>query len=93
MTRSTIKKPVEPFEEPEREMHKKRRVARLQLRNESLSIAGQNLFDEGPSFFPDLKPKSNPPAKSLREHSSPSTSNFLNLLILLEEPTNKVLDV
>ncbi|GJU07055.1 RNA-directed DNA polymerase [Tanacetum coccineum] len=59
MTRSTIKNPIKPFEEPKREMHKKRRVARLQQRNESLSIAGHNLFDEGPSFFPNqiLRPR------------------------------------
>ncbi|GKD51060.1 zinc finger, CCHC-type containing protein [Tanacetum coccineum] len=59
MTRSTIKNPIKPFEEPEREMHKKRRVARLQQQNESLSITGHNLFDEGPSFFPNqiLRPR------------------------------------
>ncbi|GKD75760.1 hypothetical protein Tco_1334042 [Tanacetum coccineum] len=92
MTRSTIKNPIKPLEEPEREMHKKRRAARFQQRNESLYIAGRNLFDEGPSFFPNQKPKSNPLAKSLREHSSPNSSRFLNLIILPKEPTNKVLD-
>ncbi|GJZ85905.1 reverse transcriptase domain-containing protein [Tanacetum coccineum] len=92
MTRSTIKNPIKPFEEPEREMHKKRRAALLQQRNESLSIAGHNLFDEGPLFFPNQKTKSNPPAKSLREHSSANASGFLNPIILLDEPTNNVLD-
>ncbi|GJY85239.1 retrovirus-related pol polyprotein from transposon TNT 1-94 [Tanacetum coccineum] len=52
----------------------------------------RNLFDEGPSFFPNQKPKSIPPAKNLREHSSPNASGFLNPIILPEEPTNKVLD-
>ncbi|GJR05628.1 hypothetical protein Tco_0528612 [Tanacetum coccineum] len=92
MTRSTIKNPIKPFKEPEREMHKKRRAAQLQYRNESLSIAGRNLLDEGPSFFPNQKPKSIPPAKNLREHSSPNASGFLNPIILPEEPTNKVFD-
>ncbi|GJZ67475.1 reverse transcriptase domain-containing protein [Tanacetum coccineum] len=82
MTRSTIKNPIEPFEEPEREMYKKRRVARHQQQNESLSIARRNLFDEGSSFFHDLKPKSNPPAKNLQEHSSPNASSFLNPIII-----------
>ncbi|GJR46787.1 reverse transcriptase domain-containing protein [Tanacetum coccineum] len=59
MTRSTIKNPIKPFEELERGMDKKRRVACLQQRNESLYIAGRNLFDEGPSFFPNqiLRPR------------------------------------
>ncbi|GJW88930.1 prohibitin-1, mitochondrial-like protein [Tanacetum coccineum] len=54
MTRSTTKKLTEPLEEPEREMHKLRKVARRQQHNESLAIAGQNLFDD--ELIPFSKP-------------------------------------
>ncbi|GJT93411.1 DNA-directed DNA polymerase [Tanacetum coccineum] len=87
-----VKKLEEPFEELEREMHKCRKAARRQQRNESLSIARQNLFNDEASSSVNSKRKITPPIKSLQEHSSLNASSFLNLIILLEEPTNKVLD-
>ncbi|GJX55645.1 hypothetical protein Tco_0285542 [Tanacetum coccineum] len=46
MTRSTAKKLEEPLDEPEIELHKRRKAASRQQRNESLAIAGRNLFDD-----------------------------------------------
>ncbi|GJT02803.1 hypothetical protein Tco_0823972 [Tanacetum coccineum] len=92
MTRSTVKKLNEPLEEPEREMHKRRKATSRQQQNESLAIAGRNPFDDEASSSVNSKPKITSLIKSLREHSSPNASIFLNLIILPEEPTNKVLD-
>ncbi|GJY19961.1 hypothetical protein Tco_0392527 [Tanacetum coccineum] len=92
MTCSTVKKLEEPFKEPEREMHKHRKATSRQQRNESLAIAGRNLFNDEASSSVSSEPKITPLIKSLREHSSPNASSFLNPNILPEEPKNKVLD-
>ncbi|GJW32006.1 hypothetical protein Tco_0052038 [Tanacetum coccineum] len=92
MTHSTVKKLEEPLEEPEREMHKHRKAANCQQRNESLAIAGQSPFDDEASSSFNFEPKIIPPIKTLLEHSSPNASSFLNPIIIPEEQTNKVLD-
>ncbi|GKB74509.1 DNA helicase [Tanacetum coccineum] len=50
MTRSTVKRLTEPLDEPEREFQRLRRAALRSHQNDSLAIAGRNLFDnEAPS--------------------------------------------
>ncbi|GJV00837.1 hypothetical protein Tco_1330107 [Tanacetum coccineum] len=46
MTCSTTKKLMKPLKEPEREFHKRRRAVWRQHQNESLAIAGRNLFED-----------------------------------------------
>ncbi|GJW05473.1 hypothetical protein Tco_1564329 [Tanacetum coccineum] len=46
MTRSTTKKLTKPLDEPKREFCRLRRAAWRQQKNESLTIAGKNLFDD-----------------------------------------------
>ncbi|GJU31706.1 hypothetical protein Tco_1175295 [Tanacetum coccineum] len=55
MTRSTVNKMEEPLDEPERELHRRRKAASHQQRNKSLAIAGRNLFDEEPSSIINTK--------------------------------------
>ncbi|GKC16814.1 hypothetical protein Tco_1013596 [Tanacetum coccineum] len=53
MTRSTVKKLEEPLEDPERELHRRRKAASHQKWNESLAIARRNLFnDETSNYYP-----------------------------------------
>ncbi|GJW12417.1 zinc finger, CCHC-type containing protein [Tanacetum coccineum] len=49
MTRSTVKKLTEPLDKPKREFQRLRRVALRQHQNESLAIAGRNLFNDDAS--------------------------------------------
>ncbi|GJZ24246.1 hypothetical protein Tco_0561705, partial [Tanacetum coccineum] len=67
MTHITVKKLTEPLKEPEREVHRRGKVARRQKRNESLAIAGRNLFDDEASSSVNSEPKISPQIKSLRE--------------------------
>ncbi|GJW63509.1 hypothetical protein Tco_0115393 [Tanacetum coccineum] len=92
MTRSTIKKLKEPLEEPEKKMHRLRRAASRQQRNESLAIAGRNLFKDEASSSANSGPKPMPPFKSLREHSSPNLASFQNPIVLLVEQTGNIID-
>ncbi|GJV49915.1 hypothetical protein Tco_1440127 [Tanacetum coccineum] len=46
MTRSTVKRLTEPLDEPEREFQRLRRAALRSHKNNSLAIAGRNLFDD-----------------------------------------------
>ncbi|GJW99867.1 hypothetical protein Tco_0183781 [Tanacetum coccineum] len=76
MTRSTVKKLKEPLDEPERELYRRRRVASRQQQNDSLAIAGRNLFDNAASSSTNSGPKPTPPFKSMRKHSSPNSAGF-----------------
>nr|GEX85843.1 hypothetical protein [Tanacetum cinerariifolium] len=46
MTRSTVKRLTKPLDEPEREFQRLRRAALRLHQNDSLAIAGRNLFDD-----------------------------------------------
>nr|GEX37770.1 hypothetical protein [Tanacetum cinerariifolium] len=92
MNHSTIKKLKEPIDEPERELHRRRREASLQQQNDSLAIAGGNLFHKEASSSANSKPKPTPPLKSLREHSSPNSVGFQNPVVLLIEQTGNIID-
>ncbi|GJW36757.1 hypothetical protein Tco_0059677 [Tanacetum coccineum] len=92
MTRSIVKKPTEPLEEPERELHRRRKAACRQQRNESLAIARRNLFDDEASSSANFGPNPSSSLKSLREHSSPNSSGFQNPIVLPAEQTGNILD-
>ncbi|GJV70879.1 hypothetical protein Tco_1490874 [Tanacetum coccineum] len=85
MTRSTTKKLTEPLEEPEREFRRLRRTAWSQQKNESLAIAGRNLFDDEASSSNSIGAKPLVPSKTLREHSLPSSAVFQNPITLPTE--------
>ncbi|GKA96443.1 hypothetical protein Tco_0818538 [Tanacetum coccineum] len=92
MTRSIVKKPTEPLEEPERELQRCRKAACRQQRNESLAIAGRNLFDDEASSSANSGPNPSSSLKSLREHSSPNSFGFQNPIVLPAEQTGNILD-
>ncbi|GJT80525.1 hypothetical protein Tco_1054867 [Tanacetum coccineum] len=86
MTRSTVKRLTKPLDEPEREFRRLRRAAMRSHQNESLAIAGRNLFDDEASSSNNTGAKLPTPAKTLHEHSRPNSSSFQNLIIF---PTEK----
>ncbi|GKB90290.1 putative reverse transcriptase domain-containing protein [Tanacetum coccineum] len=72
MTHSTTKKLTEPLDEPEREFLRRRRAAWHQQQNESLSIAGRNLFDNEASYSNNGGAEPLIPSKTIWEHSLPT---------------------
>ncbi|GKG23000.1 hypothetical protein Tco_0388303 [Tanacetum coccineum] len=76
MTRSTVKRLMEPLDEPEREFQRRRRAAMRSHQNESLVIAGRNLFNDEVSSSNNTGPKPPTPPKTLHEHSRPTSSGF-----------------
>ncbi|GJT42013.1 hypothetical protein Tco_0941878 [Tanacetum coccineum] len=92
MTRSTIKKLTEPLEEPEREFHRRTKVACRQQQNESLAIAERNLFDDEASSSANTEPKPLSSSKSVREHSSPNSDGFQNPIVLHVEQTGNIVE-
>ncbi|GJU20065.1 hypothetical protein Tco_1153407 [Tanacetum coccineum] len=73
MTRSTVKKLTEPLDEPEREFQRLRKAAMRPHQNESLAIAGRNLFDNEASSSNNVGAKPSTPPKTLHEHSRPNS--------------------
>ncbi|GJV46845.1 hypothetical protein Tco_1437057 [Tanacetum coccineum] len=73
MTRSTTKKLTKPLDEPEREFRRLKRAAWRQQQNESLAIAGRNLFDDEACSSNDTGAKPSILPKTLREHSFPNS--------------------
>ncbi|GJY71637.1 hypothetical protein Tco_0475340 [Tanacetum coccineum] len=74
MTRSSTKKLLRALDEPEREFRRLRRAA---LRaNESLTLAGRNLFDEEASSSNNTRNEPVKPPKTLHEHSLPNSAGF-----------------
>ncbi|GJY27351.1 DNA-directed DNA polymerase [Tanacetum coccineum] len=92
MTRSTVRRLTKPLDEPEREFRRLRRVAWRLHQNESLAIAGRNLFDDEASSSNNTRTKSSTPLKTLQEHSRPNSSGFQILIILSAEQTGKIVD-
>ncbi|GJR91423.1 hypothetical protein Tco_0215434 [Tanacetum coccineum] len=92
MTRSTVKKLTEPFDEPKREFRRLRSAAWRQHQNESLVIAGRNLFDNEASSSNDTGTKPATPPKTLREHSLPNSAGFQNPIILPAEQTGRIVN-
>ncbi|GKC40208.1 hypothetical protein Tco_1052592 [Tanacetum coccineum] len=92
MTRSTIKRLTKPLDEPEREFGRLRRAALRSPQNESLAIAGRNLFDDDASSSNNTGPKPPTPSKTLHEHSHHTSSGFQNLITVPTEQTRRIVD-
>ncbi|GJS87261.1 hypothetical protein Tco_0769897 [Tanacetum coccineum] len=74
MTRSTIKRLTKPLNEPEREFRRLRRAACHLQQNESLAIAGRNLFDDKASSSKNTGVNLPTPPRTLHERSHPNSS-------------------
>nr|GEX72319.1 hypothetical protein [Tanacetum cinerariifolium] len=92
MTRSTIKRLTKPLGEPEREFQRLGKAAWHLQQNESLAIAGRNLFDDETSSSNNTGAKPSNPPKTLHEHSHPNSSGFQNLITLPAEQTGRIVD-
>ncbi|GKD74352.1 hypothetical protein Tco_1332634 [Tanacetum coccineum] len=92
MTRSTTKKLAEPLDEPEREFHRRRRATWHQQQNESLAIAGRNLFDDEASSSTCAGVKSSTLLKTFLEPSLPNSIGFQNPIILPSEQTGNIVN-
>nr|GEU46479.1 hypothetical protein [Tanacetum cinerariifolium] len=78
MTRSIVKRLTKPLDEPEREFRRLRKAAMRSHQNESLAIAGRNLFDDEASSSNNTRAKLPTPPKTLHEHSHPHSSRLKN---------------
>ncbi|GKB08511.1 hypothetical protein Tco_0836823 [Tanacetum coccineum] len=92
MIRSTVKRLTKPLDEPKREFRRLRRAALQSHQNESLAIAGRNLFDEEASSSNNIGPKSPTASKTLHEHSHPTPSNFQNPITFPTKQTGRIVD-
>ncbi|GJR20938.1 DNA-directed DNA polymerase [Tanacetum coccineum] len=92
MTRSTVKRLTKPLDEPEREFWRCRKAALRSHQNESLAIARRNLFDDEASSSYNTGAKPPMPPKTLREHSHPNSSSFLNPITFPTEQTGRIID-
>ncbi|GKE80057.1 DNA-directed DNA polymerase, partial [Tanacetum coccineum] len=91
-TRSTVKKLIEPLDEPEREFQRLRTAAWRQQQNESLAISERNLFDDEAFSSNDIRAKPSTPLKTLREHSFPNSVGFQNPIVFPAKRTGRILD-
>ncbi|GKA75859.1 DNA-directed DNA polymerase [Tanacetum coccineum] len=92
MTRSTFKRLTEPLDEPEREFRRLRRAALRSHQNESLAIAGRNLFDDEASSSNNTGPKPPTLPKTLHEHSRPTSSSFQNPITIPTKQTERIVN-
>ncbi|GKC80225.1 hypothetical protein Tco_1130999 [Tanacetum coccineum] len=60
--------------------------------NESLAIAGRNLFDDEASLSNNIGPKPPTPPKTLHEHSHPTSFDFQNPIPIPTEQTGRIVD-
>ncbi|GJZ50528.1 reverse transcriptase domain-containing protein [Tanacetum coccineum] len=60
--------------------------------NESLAIAGRNLFNDEASFSNNTRTKLPTPPKTLHEHSCPNSSGFQNTITFPTEQTRRIVD-
>ncbi|GKA96126.1 hypothetical protein Tco_0818221 [Tanacetum coccineum] len=92
MTRSTVKRLTKPLDETKRELRRLRRSTWRLHQNESLAMAGRNLFDDEASSSNNTETKPPTPLKTLREHSRPNSYGFQNPITLLTEQTGRIID-
>ncbi|GKC97590.1 hypothetical protein Tco_1167865 [Tanacetum coccineum] len=78
MTCSTVKKLTKPLDEPEREFRRLRKATMRSHENESLAIAGRNLFDDEASSSNNIGAKPPTPPKTLHKHSRPNSFGIKN---------------
>ncbi|GKC49147.1 hypothetical protein Tco_1071892 [Tanacetum coccineum] len=92
MTRSTVRRLKKLLDELEREFRRLMKAAMRSHQNESLAIAGRNLFDDEASYSNNTGAKLPTPPKTLHEHSRPNSSGFQNLITFLTEQTGRIFD-
>nr|GEW30297.1 hypothetical protein [Tanacetum cinerariifolium] len=92
MTCSTVKRLTKPHEEPKREFWMRRKSAQRPHQNESLAIAGTNLFDDEASSSYNTGAKPPTPPKTLHEHHHPNSSGFLYLITFPIKQTGRIID-
>ncbi|GJU97853.1 DNA-directed DNA polymerase [Tanacetum coccineum] len=92
MTRSTIKRLTKPLDEPERELRRLKRVAWRLQQNESLVIAGRNLFDAEASSSNNTGANPSTSPETLHENSHPNPSCFQNPITLPTKQTTRIVD-
>ncbi|GJR86747.1 DNA-directed DNA polymerase [Tanacetum coccineum] len=92
MTHSTVKRLTKPLDEPERQFRRLRRASWHLQQNESLDIAGRNLFDDEASSSNNTGTKPPTPPKISHEHSHPNSSGIQNPIILPAEQTGRIVD-
>ncbi|GJZ72857.1 zinc finger, CCHC-type containing protein [Tanacetum coccineum] len=91
-TITTTLRLTKPLDQPKREFRRLRRVAWRLYQNESLAIAGRNLFDDEASSSNNTKNEPPTPLKTLREHSRPNSSGFQNPITIPTEQTRRIVD-
>nr|GEV12789.1 putative reverse transcriptase domain-containing protein [Tanacetum cinerariifolium] len=92
-TISTVKRLTKPLDEPEREFRRLRKAAMRSHQNESLAIAGRNLFDDEASSSNNTGAKLPMPPKTLHDHSHPNSGRLKRAckqIAFLETPTREV---
>ncbi|GJU41072.1 DNA-directed DNA polymerase [Tanacetum coccineum] len=92
MTRSTIKRLTKPLNEPEREFQRHMKAALCSHQNESLTIAGRNLFDDEASSSYNTGAKPQMPPKTLHDHYHPNSSGFQNPITFPTEQPGRIVD-
>ncbi|GKB82234.1 DNA-directed DNA polymerase [Tanacetum coccineum] len=92
MTRSTVKRLTKPLDEPERGFQRLRKSAIRSHQNESLAIAGRNLFDDNASSSNNTRAKLPTPPKTLHEHSRPNSFGFQNPITFPTKQTRRIID-
>ncbi|GKE27826.1 hypothetical protein Tco_1443210 [Tanacetum coccineum] len=93
MTRSTVKRLTKPLDEPKKEFRRLRKAALRSHQNESLAIAGRNLFDDEASSSNNTGAKPPTPPKTLHEHSHHNSSGFQNPITFPAEQTGRIVDL
>ncbi|GJS73938.1 zf-CCHC domain-containing protein [Tanacetum coccineum] len=83
---------TKPLDEPEREFRRLRKAALRSHQNDSLAIAGRNLFDDEASSSNNTGPKPPTPPKTLHEHSRPTSSGFQNPITVPTEQTKRIVN-
>ncbi|GJY65297.1 hypothetical protein Tco_0467535 [Tanacetum coccineum] len=92
MIRSTVKRLTKPLDEPEREFQRRRKATLCSHLNESLAIAGRNLFDDEASSSYNTEANPSTPLKTIHEHSHPNSFGFLNLITFPTEQIGRIID-
>nr|GEV23739.1 hypothetical protein [Tanacetum cinerariifolium] len=92
MTHSTVKRLTKPLDEPESEFQRRRKTTLRSHQNESLAIAGRNLFDDEAYSSYNTGAKLPTPLKTLHEHSHPNSYGFQNPITFPTKRTGRIVD-
>ncbi|GJU83277.1 hypothetical protein Tco_1285642 [Tanacetum coccineum] len=93
MTRSTVKRLTKLLDEPEIEFRRLRKAAMRSHQNESLAIAGRNLFDDEASSSNNTGAKLPTPPKTLHKHSRLNSSDFQNPITFPSKQKGRIVNL